>query len=620
MAIVAKLGSIAILSLFFVPTLYTIMLSLYNGSSAPEPEYPKLGTDAANAQRDAAAADFQRQRDRCLAKYRLSGNVSIDNPIMDTEGAAVDRSIAVLVRLLQRCQHGACRAQCPSLFAPDGSPIDTLPFQLSYDDLLSLDPETASLSGASVQGSRAGHILPGTTRRPEPKTGNHQIIGGAAPLVQQPVRIFRTEADRVPWSYKGFKAVYLDRSVCNNLISKCEACIADAVGHCRCSSGCTTRRQCNEWCSTSAALYTLPHTPYLLYAERAAVTRNGQVYTRDAFLEPRGACNNMREPVPNTDPAVAVSRRLASVLVIDHIWIGLYEFIMEGLSRLALFHPEVTQLPEMAIHVTSGVYLGHTVPAYVRGWMQFLGVAPQRIVLGEVFADQVLVPEIPCTRNQSALFQRNLRDVVHRQLGVPLTPPSSSAEPQAAAARNTKLITSHGVPLFPSADRRTVLVISRHRRCRVANNDAMVEALGTLVRPLGLKVDVLMDDVLDSVTGAAATGEEQAELLRRFHRAAVVIAPHGPSLSYLVACREGTAVLEFLQPWVPNGDPTSMSTLFKEVAHNLGLRYYATVPQFQRQMTKVLSDDEQPETDDVFIVDVPILLDHVSRILAEIEQ
>ena len=114
-----------------------------------------------------------------------------------------------------------------------------------------------------------------------------------------------------------------------------------------------------------------------------------------------------------------------------------------------------------------------------------------------------------------------------------------------------------------SAKAKTLLVVDRGERVRGLNQHAhLVERLRNTYESLGYVVEEFGSAVLD------APLHEHIEM---FHRAAVVIAPHGAGLSNLIFCREGTAVVEI---GFDSSRGMQLDDMYFQLSLGLRLRYW----------------------------------------------
>lgn len=100
----------------------------------------------------------------------------------------------------------------------------------------------------------------------------------------------------------------------------------------------------------------------------------------------------------------------------------------------------------------------------------------------------------------------------------------------------------------------------------------------------------------------------------KFFEADLVIGPHGDALSHIIACTEGTAVMEFMVPWRNNGDPAAANIQYEVLATSLGLPYYVTVGDYHEPFA------EGGHGDPYFVVDTRRDSLKVMQILDDLEK
>eukprot|EP00899_Mesostigma_viride_P015175 jgi/Mesvir1/23659/Mv18321-RA.1 len=118
--------------------------------------------------------------------------------------------------------------------------------------------------------------------------------------------------------------------------------------------------------------------------------------------------------------------------------------------------------------------------------------------------------------------------------------------------------------------RGTLLVFHRTHVRGVANHGELMSALASCFPSFEL-VELADDGPM-----------HVADIFRRVHDAAVIVAPHGAGLSNVVAARRGALVLEFLKPWLPGiEDVSAMNMVYREISMAMGIKHYTMVPHYQ---------------------------------------
>eukprot|EP00897_Mesotaenium_endlicherianum_P007742 jgi/Mesen1/6997/ME000365S06134 len=208
-----------------------------------------------------------------------------------------------------------------------------------------------------------------------------------------------------------------------------------------------------------------------------------------------------------------------------------------------------------------------------------LGLDASRLVSHDVYALQAIVAEAPCrapVQPREILYMRRLRAVIRSRLR------ASGAVPRARERGSLGLV---------------ILCQNKWHR-RVANLDLLVTSLRSVTK----RQIVVLEDNGDV---------DASNLWPLFYQADLVVGPHGSGLVNIIACRAGTAVLEFMQPWSENGDPANANIAFEVIATSLGMPHYVVVPQYVDPSIEGKDDDSR------FIVDVKKVTGYVSRILKE---
>ena len=248
-----------------------------------------------------------------------------------------------------------------------------------------------------------------------------------------------------------------------------------------------------------------------------------------------------------------------SLVTVSHRHLGLYHFLIEGLSRLPMVAALLASHPETVLHVgrletakqgggqqykmPSGLWESFQLPL-----LEVFGVEARRVVFGIQRARIVYVPEPETCFVQTPLLMRSFQSLFRGRL----------------AAASSSLL-SMPSPTKPCS----VVVIDRAsqglkgghaRQARVVRNHAaLVEAVRQAAAPVGCAVEEQREN------------QTLMDQLSLFYFASAVVAPHGAALANLVACEKGTAVLEFLN------SKGALSLCFMHIALACGLRYEARV-------------------------------------------
>jgi len=222
-------------------------------------------------------------------------------------------------------------------------------------------------------------------------------------------------------------------------------------------------------------------------------------------------------------------------------WSAYYHFVIDSLSR---FTHVKEQYPALVADKQTFYHTGD-VGKVGQAWAELLGLEPHQFLAGSVKAKKVLFPPSnSCAnlwRGPVPRAVRGMRDIVAKHL------------PAA------------GMPSSVSPDQPTMLVIRRqnHGPRSLDNQDHLLDSLrrelpSWNVEEFGTQnySDPFSKFVVpDTKTGCAM-----------FHRANIVVGPHGAGFANLICARAGTAVIELQQtPHTPD---------FQLLSEKLNLPYY----------------------------------------------
>lgn len=179
---------------------------------------------------------------------------------------------------------------------------------------------------------------------------------------------------------------------------------------------------------------------------------------------------------------------------------GIFHFPLEALVGLA--HVDPATLSGSVVHVSEA-------SSYVLAWLAVVGIEPQQVVEGPVFAAVAIAPQLGACGNPSPLQLAWLSRKVQLHIGAQL-----------------------------SVKHNTIVLVKRTNRRTVKNWDVLQQLTYTMAAELSLRVELHLDTDLPSLK----------EQLRMFARAAVVVAPHGAAETLLIAAQPGSCVIEWMDP------------------------------------------------------------------------
>ena len=205
---------------------------------------------------------------------------------------------------------------------------------------------------------------------------------------------------------------------------------------------------------------------------------------------------------------------------------GFYHGTIEDFTRIAPYLSFLRKHRQIKIHVK-------TRTGFIKGFTEFLGISPGRIVSGSVGARILYVPAgTSCGR--SAIFPTYMLSAEFR----------------------SRITT-------PVHERRSIVIIKRTTKRRFTHHHQILKMLQRLIktRPqLKLKVEVYPDNPVPGLK----------ETLAMLNRAFIVIAPHGAGEANLLFSEPGTVMIEGL---CKSGMARAI-LCYRNLAQVLGHRYY----------------------------------------------
>lgn len=280
--------------------------------------------------------------------------------------------------------------------------------------------------------------------------------------------------------------------------------------------------------------------------ENGLVSGSGEVFSGTICIKPQ-RCNSSVDFPPNQDQIPHYDEVL-TITQQNLIWY--YHATLEDLPRVTPYLSFLQQHQNIKVHIS---YAGF----HVR-MLEIIGIQAERLVWGAVRARVVYLPA-GTTCGRPSVFTVSLLSLLMRRVI------ESMGNPQ-------------GNPQSPRQD--TILLMKRadpYRQLR--NHDAILTVLHKVASQHNLKVEVFSDSPLPPME----------VYMQMFHRAKVVIGPHGSGLANILFTRPGTLVMEglcymkdqykgcmkFFIPWICRDAIVSLT--FRNVATVLGNHYYGVM-------------------------------------------
>ena len=209
------------------------------------------------------------------------------------------------------------------------------------------------------------------------------------------------------------------------------------------------------------------------------------------------------------------------VFTISQFWgYGFFHGAVEGLNRLSLYLKYLLDHPNIKIHVDR-----------YHPYLQALGLKRERIIRGTVRASVLYMP-----------------------MGTPCyTLPFLEGQLLAEQLKGT-LVGSNET-------RDTVVLIKRRSKRWFEHHDTIYVTLEKHCQDMGLKLVVFDDKIIPAMH----------DTMNLFHRALVIVAPHGAGLTNMIFSQPGTLVIEALC----HDFAKNLNICYQRMASVLGMRYYS---------------------------------------------
>lgn len=229
----------------------------------------------------------------------------------------------------------------------------------------------------------------------------------------------------------------------------------------------------------------------------------------------------------------------------------------------------------------------HSYSGFLASAFQMLGLGPERLTYGTVRAKILYLPAgTPCgapayfnsrllsIRLQKAVpgYMANYTQPIATNVPV-LSPPHNSQRgndrrldrPSDSAAENTR-VPPPGLVIKKDLDRRGIVVIKRSEKRYFSNHNSIYMEIKRLAQKKGLNVELFSDRPLP----------EHWQVVKMFHNALAIVAPHGAGLSNMLYSQPGTIIIEGLcyhDNWA--------NLCYRNLAKLLGHRYFGVLLQEQ---------------------------------------
>ena len=209
------------------------------------------------------------------------------------------------------------------------------------------------------------------------------------------------------------------------------------------------------------------------------------------------------------------------VFTISQVWgHSFFHGAVEGLNRLSLYLKYLLDHPYIKLHVNG-----------YHPYLQVLGLKPERIIRGTVRASVLYMP-----------------------MGTPcFTLPFIEGQLLAVQLKETLMGSNE--------TRDTVVLIKRSAKRWFEHHDAIYVTLEKHCQEMGLKLVVFDDKIIPAMH----------DTMNLFHRALVIVAPHGAGLTNMIFSQPGTLVIEALC----HDNHNRLNICFQRMASVLGMRYYS---------------------------------------------
>lgn len=260
----------------------------------------------------------------------------------------------------------------------------------------------------------------------------------------------------------------------------------------------------------------------------AILLSNGEIYTGndESSRFRNGACSSCTNPpIPKLNYQQIWNQhqrqrqnKMKKVISATGTWsYGIWHFPAETLTSFMLLSRE--ELQTSAIHLEKN-------SNYIRQWMDIMDIPTKNIITGNILTENVIIPE------QGRCGGPYLEQIKWLQQGIQKKI-STKEEPQ------------------------NLLIVIRRSNRRVPKNQTQLEKICShIAKKRGLELYIHDDKTLPPVL----------EQLSIFHRAKIVVSPHGAGGIMCLGCRPNTLMVEFL-------NKEDMNLCYFNLCYRAGIHY-----------------------------------------------
>lgn len=336
------------------------------------------------------------------------------------------------------------------------------------------------------------------------------------------------------------------------------------------AAGVTER--CDRWCPGILACYDqnkrasrlflkvvlrnpikLKKSPLIARFSEVLISSQGDVYSDTFMVESRGECFGVytSRMELRIDVPWALEHAHRKVYVADSYGTDVYSVITSGLVRLMPYFKDLLSDTSLLIHVKGFQGTLGTYPFFLRSMMTFLGIKPSRVISHDVYAEEAITTEAPCRApfgGREITYLLKLRKRIQSRMR------------------------KRGLVPLDSRNEYVLLVLNKwHRK---------IEDYKTVSKYIELITNLTVKFYEDD-------GEHDVTILwPLFYGASAVIGAYGGGLSHIIACRPGTPILEFMQPFGETPDSSSGNIRYEVLATSLEMPHYSMVPDFVNPFDK----------------------------------
>ena len=267
---------------------------------------------------------------------------------------------------------------------------------------------------------------------------------------------------------------------------------------------------------------------YVHLIEKAVVDDKGNVY-RGKFKFAYHSCfrqNHLQEKLNIREKMQTVDEIF--VLSIGFARKNYYHTMIQMLSRATLYKQFLNDNPNIFLHVR------HT-SAYQRELLHIMGIHNE-LLEGHVTASSIVYLPQSAGCAQHTVYTQHMRQHFTHYI-------------------KTNLIKHNSY--------KPILLLVKRQRRGLGNYQVIFNMLTSYARQYGLDLEEFSDDPVPSMN----------KTMELFHRARIIVAPHGAGLSNILFCQPATILIEVLLP------TRNMYPCYQQLSHALGMRYHGIMAQ-----------------------------------------